>query len=119
MDDEQRALYHSAAVLASNYLVTLAALVQDAFGEIDPFIPLMEGTLANVRNLGTTRALTGPILRGDASTIERHIEALQDLAPAVAPYYRTLGVATAEQLAASGRLQGENAHRIIEALRRP
>jgi predicted short-subunit dehydrogenase-like oxidoreductase (DUF2520 family) len=79
----------------------------------------MRGTLANVEALGPAGALTGPIVRGDSETVESHLDNLQDSAPNVAPYYRTLGVATAEQAAASGRLLGENAHRIVEALRKP
>jgi predicted short-subunit dehydrogenase-like oxidoreductase (DUF2520 family) len=116
--EDLRTLYHASAVIASNYLVTLAGLVHAAYGEVEPFLPLMRGTLANVEALGPATALTGPIVRGEAETVESHIEELQNLAPTVAPYYRILGVATAEQAAASGRLHGESALRVVEALRK-
>jgi predicted short-subunit dehydrogenase-like oxidoreductase (DUF2520 family) len=39
--------------------------------------PLINGTLANIAQLGPGRALTGPIARGDAGTISQHLDALQ------------------------------------------
>ncbi len=84
LSPEHKSLYHLSACMLSNYLVTLAGsgiAALEAAG-IDPhegfqaMLPLMEGTLANVARLGPARALTGPIARGDASTIQQHMEAL-------------------------------------------
>lgn len=38
--------------------------------------PLIEGTLANIARIGPAKALTGPIARGDATTISQHLDAL-------------------------------------------
>jgi predicted short-subunit dehydrogenase-like oxidoreductase (DUF2520 family) len=38
--------------------------------------PLIDGTLANIAEMGTARALTGPIARGDSGTIRTHLESL-------------------------------------------
>lgn len=81
---EGKALYHAAACVASNYLVTLvdASLrLQERVGvsrseALKALMPLLEGTLENVARLGVPGALTGPIDRGDVETLESHLEAL-------------------------------------------
>src|SRR5712691_9080085 len=81
--DGSRPLYHAAAVFASNYLVATTAIAQelfDAAGVPDPLaamLPLQQATLDNVARLGPARALTGPAVRGDASTIQRNLGALK------------------------------------------
>lgn len=85
--DAQRAVYHAAAVFASNYVVTLLAeavglLEQSGWTEkqaIQGLVPLAEGAVANVRERGPVLALTGPIRRGDAETVKRHLIALGQL----------------------------------------
>ena len=52
-------------------------------------VPLAEGALRNVTAKGTTAGLTGPVRRGDAPTIQRHLDSLQDR-PGVAQLYRAL-----------------------------
>ncbi|MFZ1984889.1 MAG: Rossmann-like and DUF2520 domain-containing protein [Desulfatitalea sp.] len=78
-------LYHLAACVFSNYLVTLmahgmAALAQSGIQPLEGFQamrPLIEGTIANIARLGPAKALTGPIARGDVSTVRHHREALE------------------------------------------
>jgi predicted short-subunit dehydrogenase-like oxidoreductase (DUF2520 family) len=78
-------LYHLAACVFSNYLVTLmaqgmAALAQSGIQPLEGFQamrPLIEGTIANIARLGPAKALTGPIARGDVSTVRHHLEALE------------------------------------------
>jgi predicted short-subunit dehydrogenase-like oxidoreductase (DUF2520 family) len=93
-----KARYHAAAVIASNYLVVIAAaaeqLMADAGLEPDSarqgIATLMEGTVTNVRAAGQS-ALTGPIARGDVATVRAHLAVL----PAdLADLYRALGRAT-------------------------
>ena len=80
-----KALYHLAACVFSNYLVTLmahgmAALAQSGIQPLEGFQamrPLIEGTIANIARLGPAKALTGPIARGDVSTVRHHLEALE------------------------------------------
>jgi hypothetical protein len=69
----QKPRYHAAAVMVSNYTVTLAAigarLARDAGIPAEAasriFLPLLEGTVKNLEALGPASALTGPIRRGD------------------------------------------------------
>ena len=87
VDDAQRAVYHAAAVYASNYVVALLneavrLLERSGWTEqeaVDGLAPLAEGAVGNVRKRGPVAALTGPIRRGDAETVERHLRALAKL----------------------------------------
>jgi predicted short-subunit dehydrogenase-like oxidoreductase (DUF2520 family) len=96
IDDERKALYHAAAVFASNYLVTVTALAEQlglAAGIGDPiaaFAPLQEATLANIARVGPEEALTGPAVRGDAITLQRNLEALERYAPEAVRSYVVL-----------------------------
>lgn len=81
--DEQRAGYHAAASLASNFLVTLEAAAETvaaASGLPDGFrahlVPLVRGTVENWAAHGPRAALTGPIARGDEATVERQRAAI-------------------------------------------
>ena len=81
---EDRALYHAASALVSNGTVGLmaaAANLWEALGVPRPeamraLLPLLEGTVRNLEALGIPAALTGPVVRGDLGTIQRHVEAL-------------------------------------------
>jgi predicted short-subunit dehydrogenase-like oxidoreductase (DUF2520 family) len=81
---QNKSLYHLSACILSNYLVTLmdCGLTAMEKSGIDPrqgfhaMRPLIEGTLANIAEMGTAEALTGPIARGDSGTIRQHLKAL-------------------------------------------
>ncbi len=98
-----KAAYHAALCIASNYLVTLAALAETTAGVAGitaaQSLPLISGlmrqTLANIASLGPAAALTGPIVRGDAGTVASHLAALAEH-PALLALYRPLGQATVE-----------------------
>jgi predicted short-subunit dehydrogenase-like oxidoreductase (DUF2520 family) len=97
LDSSRMAAYHAAAALASNYIVSAidAAAQVLAGAGVSPtqaaqaLVPLAEGALRNVMHNGTTDGLTGPIRRGDAGTIQRHLESLRDR-PDLAQLYRAL-----------------------------
>jgi len=97
----QRANYHAAATIASNHLVAVlgqAVRVAEAAG-VPPqaLLPLVRASVDNVDALGATDALTGPVARGDADTVARHLAALPGDERAA---YRALA---AEALRLSGR----------------
>ncbi len=97
--EERRAAYHAAASMASNFLVALqesaAELLRAAgINEADDLLaPLVLRTAANWAEHGG-EALTGPIARGDAATIEHHIEAIREAAPQLLPLYEALAERT-------------------------
>ena len=93
------ALYHAGAVLASNHVVALAELATGLFEkagiERQDAVPgvaaLIASVAENLLRVGLPEALTGPIVRGDAGTVERHLEALARSAPTLLDLYQRLG----------------------------
>ncbi len=90
--DPDRALYHAAAVIGGNAMVTLHRAATRLLAEVgappEAIVPLMVRTIENGFDL------TGPIARGDRPTIEAHLAALEDRAPDLVPLYRALVEAT-------------------------
>ena len=90
--DAEKPLYHAGAAMASNFLVTLyraaARLLEETDAPPEALVPLMTRTIEN------GFALTGPIARGDWSTVEAHLDALAERAPDLVPLYRALAEAT-------------------------
>lgn len=97
VDDADRALYHAAASVASNFLVTLETLAERLFAaagvERRHGARLARTSLDNWATLGA-RALTGPIARGDAATVARQRDALAARAPEMLAVYDALAEAT-------------------------
>ncbi|MGI8657522.1 MAG: Rossmann-like and DUF2520 domain-containing protein [Candidatus Limnocylindria bacterium] len=90
--DADRAIYHAAAVIGGNYLVTLhriaTRLLEAARVPPEAIVPLMERTIENGFEL------TGPLARGDRATIEAHLAALEERAPDLVPVYTALAEVT-------------------------
>ncbi len=118
---EHRALYHAAAVMASNYVVALvdaAAMLMDAAGisedkALRAMGPLVQSSVANALSLGPVKALTGPIQRGDVETVSGHVRALARMPESVRGFYRSAGL-HALDLAVRRGLAKDRA-RLIEA----
>ena len=76
LPDSRRMQYHAAAVVASNHLVALLGQVErlaSACGvPFDAFAPLVQSSVINALGIGPSRALTGPVARGDLVTVEQH-----------------------------------------------
>jgi predicted short-subunit dehydrogenase-like oxidoreductase (DUF2520 family) len=92
LDDSARTLYHAGAVFVSNYLVTLhraaAMLFESAGAPPEALEPLMRRTIEN------DFELTGPISRGDWTTVEAHRAAIRAARPELDDLYETLAGAT-------------------------
>lgn len=115
-----KAAYHAAAVMASNFPVILASLAAGLLEDLG--IPgrsaqqavhsLMEGAVSNLADRSPEEALTGPVARGDAGTVMRHLSALRGNPDARAVYKRL-------SLAALAMAEGKGADaRQLEDLRR-
>jgi predicted short-subunit dehydrogenase-like oxidoreductase (DUF2520 family) len=95
--DEDRAAYHAAASLASNYLVTLESAAEQLLGQDrELLVPLVRATVENWARLGAEQALTGPVARGDELTVARQRAAVAERAPELAPLFDALTRATRE-----------------------
>lgn len=92
--------YHAAMVFLSNYLTTLYGLSEELLTSIGLskressalLLPLLDSTVSNLHEKGF-RALTGPLERGDASTVRNHLSALEGHFSLVS-LYRLLGQET-------------------------
>ncbi|HEY90811.1 MAG TPA: DUF2520 domain-containing protein [Dehalococcoidia bacterium] len=119
-----KVLYHAAAVMACNYMVTLVKLATDLWQTFDvtpdeatqALLPLLRGTIANIDRVGIPQGLTGPIARGDTGTIRKHLEAMEKAAPALLPTYRDLGRQTVPVALAKGRINQEQADALLALL---
>lgn len=102
-----RPVYHAAAVFASNYVLTAAAVVARTLAEagiaeddaLAAALPLMRGTMDNVEQLGLSSALTGPVARGDVDTVRLHLSRLSERERRL---YCALGLETVRLARAAG-----------------
>ena len=94
--EQHRALYHAAACVASNHLVALWAQVETlaaaAGVPMEALLELAGASLGNAGRIGAARALTGPVARGDWTTVDLHRGALP---PAELALYEALAGAAA------------------------
>lgn len=119
-----KVVYHAAAVIACNYLVTLVKLATDLWQtfsvpqdkSVRALLPLIRGTLHNIDTVGIPQCLTGPIARGDMGTIKKHLEALQEAAPALLPTYMELGRQTIPIALAKGKINKNQARELEDIL---
>lgn len=85
LDDHVKPLYHAAAAAAANYTLTTLdlslALFEAAGVPFEAAHPLIEAIIANAFDLGPAGALTGPVARGDATTVARQVEAIREHIP--------------------------------------
>ena len=93
-----RAAYHAAASIASNFLITLEAAAERLAGgagvQRADLVPLVRATVDNWARLGPERALTGPVARGDERTVARQRGAVAERAPELLPLFDALVAAT-------------------------
>ncbi len=125
LSEQDRVPYHLAAVLVSNYPVTLVAAAADlwaSFGvsraeALVALLPLLRSAVANLEQLGLPQSLTGPIARGDAGTVRAHLEYLANHREEMAgdgtllgEVYRLLGLLSLPLAEAKGRITPEQQH---------
>jgi predicted short-subunit dehydrogenase-like oxidoreductase (DUF2520 family) len=122
---DQKPLYHAAACIASNYLVSLMSVVEAiylsiGFTEKDArkaYLPLVYGSLKNIEKQGCKSALTGPIARGDSGTVQKHIEAMVRHLPDHSSLYANMGMTAVKLARQKGTLNAAQAKKITELLK--
>ncbi|MGC4747769.1 Rossmann-like and DUF2520 domain-containing protein [Micromonospora sp. DT201] len=119
--ESDRPLYHAALAHGANHLVTLVNEATDRLrdaGVARPekvLAPLLRAALENALRLGDD-ALTGPVSRGDAGTVQRHLDRLAATAPDSVPAYLALARRTADRAIAAGRLRPVDAQSLLGVL---
>jgi predicted short-subunit dehydrogenase-like oxidoreductase (DUF2520 family) len=107
-----KVIYHAAAVFAGNYMVTLVKLATDLWQTLGvppekatkALIPLLQGTLNNIDNIGLPDCLTGPVSRGDLGTISKHLTALKANNSSLLTTYKELGLHTSPIALKKGKI---------------
>ena len=125
ISSQQKSLYHAAACVASNYLVSLLNVVESIYQSIGinendakkAYLPLIYGSLKNIELSGSVQALTGPIARGDSGTIQKHVDAINANLPQYASLYSSLGLVTIKLARAKGTLNSRQAKKISNILK--
>lgn len=123
--ESARAAYHAALAHGANHLVTLvgqavralaAAGVEDGAATLRP---LLSAALGRALHEGADQALTGPVARGDAGTVQAHLEALSQLRDDegkpledVVATYRALARATVDRCESTGQIQAAAAEHL-------
>ncbi len=121
LTEQQRPLWHAALAHGANHLTTLVASSADLLsraGVEEParvLGPLLGAALDGVLRSGDA-ALTGPVARGDAGTVQAHLDVLAAVAPEVLPSYVAMARLTADRALASGRLDPDRAWALLEVL---
>jgi len=126
INTEGKPLYHAAAVVACNFLVTLVYLSYQLFEAIDisqddaarALLPLIKGTVNNIEHLGPVKALTGPIARGDVDVIRGHLDAFKAVDPRFTDIYRSISSLTVEVGIKKGTLSLDKAEEILQLVER-
>jgi Uncharacterized conserved protein len=124
INKEAKPLYHAAACILSNYMVTLSyvsgMLLQNAgIGKdegLKAFMPLLYNTIVNLDKYGAENALTGPIARGDTITVTSHIASLDKLDKNISDFYRNIGLLTAELAYKKGSIDNRKYDDMIDVL---
>jgi predicted short-subunit dehydrogenase-like oxidoreductase (DUF2520 family) len=122
---QAKTLYHAAAVVASNYLVTIERFAVELLKEAnlsesrayEVLEPLIYGTLANISRRGTMAALTGPVARGDYKIVGAHLEDIEKKRPDYLEFYKTLGWQTLKLAEQNNTLDPESRTFLAELFR--
>jgi predicted short-subunit dehydrogenase-like oxidoreductase (DUF2520 family) len=120
---DQWALYHAAAVLSINFHVALLDASLELWERagiprqqgLEAFAPIVRAGVENLLAHGPEQALTGPIRRGDATTVCRHLEAIATAPAEILELYRA-GARRTLQLACRAGLDADAARRVHSAI---
>ncbi len=127
VDEDDRVRYHAALAHGANHLVTLVAqslellrgvgsLPADAAATpADVLRPLLEAALANALAMGDA-ALSGPVARGDVTTVRAHVDALAEAPDSTRAAYTAMAAATADRAEGDGRLDTRSADAVRDAV---
>lgn len=125
VNPEFKSLYHAASVMVCNYLTALLEVGIQAYAKaglerdtaMQVMQPIVQGTVDNIFRLGTTKALTGPIARGDVDVVARQLDALGHWNPDYAELYRDLGRVALELSRQQGTASEASLSALLELLK--
>lgn len=119
----KKVLYHSACVIASNFLVThfeilskITKTLTPAKTGIEIFEPIVKRTISNIFKEGTEKSLTGPFARGDVKTIDMHLNYIAKNIPSQLYYYALIGLETVIMAKNGKHIDSKTAEKIEKLL---
>lgn len=127
IDKTQKQLYHTALSISSNYLIAIEYVATELLEKaginrhnaLKAIEPLIQGSVSNLLQSGLPDALTGPISRGDSSTIQKHLSALNSEHPNITALYKLLGLTTVDIAKQKGKANIEGLEKIKQQLEGP
>ncbi len=125
LDPQARLLSHLAMSIASNFTVSLlhmaeeilissAGIPQETARKM--LLPLVVSTVQNISSFGTTKALTGPVSRGDVEIIEKHLTALENMDEDYILLYRGLARKALQIAMERGDISGKKAEEMMKII---
>jgi predicted short-subunit dehydrogenase-like oxidoreductase (DUF2520 family) len=121
-----RGLYHASVSIVSNITKSIAwkaqkwqqkaGLPADTAASVTH--QLLQSTMEDLTRAGARQTITGPVVRGDTSTIEAHMEALRDSHPEDIDVYRVLARTVLELAQERGDLDEETLRQFQELFRK-
>ena len=126
LKESDKAAYHAAAVITSNYLVTLVKMATDLWKTFSipadqaakALLPLLKGTIHNIETIGLPDCLTGPIARGDSGTVLKHLQTIKARAPQLLAAYKELGRQTIPIAVAKGTIAKQQTRELETILKK-
>lgn len=123
--EASKPLYHVACVFSSAYLVAVLNVIHQLASTIGlkvpwtkVFGPLMTSAMENTIRHSAGDALTGPVMRGDLSTIALHLKSLAAHAPQFVPFYLVAGIEVARIASEQGKLTHEEFRKMVNQFRK-
>lgn len=121
---ELKPLYHASACVVSNYFVAIIRLGLSMMEELGipkenalkALLPLIRGALQNIETVGVPQGLTGPISRGDYSTIRDHFTVMKEKMPESVSLYGELGKYTVQVALEKGSIDKQQAEQLLKVL---
>lgn len=126
VDEADRVRYHAALAHGANHLVTLVAQSLELLRGVgssptaagstaaDVLRPLLEAALSNALTMGDA-ALSGPVARGDVTTVRAHVDALEHAPASTRDAYAAMARATADRAENDERLDARTADTVRDA----
>ena len=127
VDEADRVRYHAALAHGANHLVTIVAQSIELLRSVgsvpagadstaaDVLRPLLEAALANALAMGDA-ALSGPVARGDVTTVRAHVDALAEAPDSTRDAYAAMATATADRAERDERLDARTADAVRDAV---
>lgn len=119
-----RVRYHAGASYAASFLLSMlreAADIWSSFGvseedALRALMPLARGTLDAVAAKGLAAAQAGPVSRGDAGVVRKHLDALRSLGGEHAAFYREITRRQIDLASQAGRLDAGRLQALCDAI---